>query len=593
MNKIGCLTFAVLLCFVFPETTVILFIIAVITFVVKSVYSLLFSSSEPNVTKETKAIENTVNNQEEDTDKYIVGKFDDEYFKEENEKKEKIEEEIEQAKKVLPETNDPIMRKYIGAFVENHYSYEMDYVITDMVAKRIFNMEFYQIDDLSPSVKNRYESLCDIRRKALNITSVKSYDVPVSHENVPMEMYHSLVESWKKMSMVSKDAWENKYCELSCMYLRHTDMSWIPCMPLNDGSSIYILPFYFIHKHNEDHKWGVDIVYFEEVDIGVINEGNETIVSFSTNNIDVRMKVKKRNTAYTFYNTYMKIKDKMEEEKAKAEGRKPRKKQIAAQKELSALIGLKEAKKEVRALIDFVKIQAARKEKGLKTLELSYHCVFTGHPGTGKTTVARIVASMYRELGILKSGHLVETDRSGLVAEYMGQTAMKTNKIIDSAIDGVLFIDEAYSLVQGGAEDYGHEAIATLLKRMEDDRDRLVVILAGYTSEMKRFIDSNPGLQSRFNRYIHFEDYSAEELKKIFMLQLKKNQYNITDEASEKLDSLLQRAVEKKTRSFGNARYIRNLFEKTVQQQASRLAASDEETTTESLSIITSMDIPS
>ena len=182
MNKIGCLTFAVLLCFVFPEITVILFIIAVITFVVKSVYSLLFSSSEPNVTKETKAIENTVNNQEEDTDKYIVGKFDDEYFKEENEKKEKIEEEIEQAKKVLPETNDPIMRKYIGAFVENHYSYEMDYVITDMVAKRIFNMEFYQIDDLSPSVKNRYESLCDIRRKALNITSVKSYDVPVSHE---------------------------------------------------------------------------------------------------------------------------------------------------------------------------------------------------------------------------------------------------------------------------------------------------------------------------------------------------------------------------------------------------------------------------
>lgn len=198
MNKIGCLTFAVLLCFVFPEITVILFIIAVITFVVKSIYSLLFSSSEPNVTKETKAIENTVNNQEEDTDKYIVGKFDDEYFKEENEKKEKIEEEIEQAKKVLPETNDPIMRKYIGAFVENHYSYEMDYVITDMVAKRIFNMEFYQIDDLSPSVKNRYESLCDIRRKALNITSVKSYDVPVSHENVPMEMYHSLVESWKK-----------------------------------------------------------------------------------------------------------------------------------------------------------------------------------------------------------------------------------------------------------------------------------------------------------------------------------------------------------------------------------------------------------
>ena len=315
---------------------------------------------------------------------------------------------------------------------------------------------------------------------------------------------------------------------------------------------------------------------------------------------NVNIKVKKRSTAEALYKVFTKIKgkkeeeeDKEEEEKAKAEGRKPIKRQITAQKELSELIGLKEAKKEVRSLIDFVKIQKARKEKGLKTLDLSYHCVFTGHPGTGKTTVARIVASMYRELGILKSGHLVETDRSGLVAEYMGQTAMKTNKIIDSAIDGVLFIDEAYSLVQGGAEDYGHEAIATLLKRMEDDRDRLVVILAGYTGEMKRFIDSNPGLQSRFNRYIHFEDYSAEELKKIFELQLKKNQYSMTAEASEKLDTMLQQAVEKKTRSFGNARYIRNLFEKTVQQQASRLAASDEETTTESLSIITSMDIPS
>lgn len=186
--------------------------------------------------------------------------------------------------------------------------------------------------------------------------------------------------------------------------------------------------------------------------------------------------------------------------------------------ELQTLIGLSEVKEEVSALANFVKIQQEREKKGMKAVGLSYHCVFTGNPGTGKTTVARILAAIYRDLGILKKGHLVETDRSGLVAEYVGQTAVKTNKIIDSALDGVLFIDEAYSLVQGGGNDYGQEAISTLLKRMEDDRNRLIVVLAGYSEDMKRFIDSNPGLQSRFNRYIHFSDYSADELKQIFML---------------------------------------------------------------------------
>ena len=209
----------------------------------------------------------------------------------------------------------------------------------------------------------------------------------------------------------------------------------------------------------------------------------------------------------------------------------------------------------------------------MKVPNVSYHCVFSGNPGTGKTTVARILAGIYKDLGVLKKGHLVETDRSGLVAEYVGQTAVKTNKIIDNALDGVLFIDEAYSLVQGGSEDYGSEAIATLLKRMEDDRDRLVVILAGYTNEMEEFINSNPGLRSRFNRYIHFEDYTAEELYKIFLLNAEKNEYTLADDVKEYLLKKLEDVVANKPKDFGNARYIRNLFEKTVEAQANRLAS--------------------
>ena len=259
--------------------------------------------------------------------------------------------------------------------------------------------------------------------------------------------------------------------------------------------------------------------------------------------------------------------------------------------ELQTLIGLSEVKEEVSALANFVKIQQEREKKGMKAVGLSYHCVFTGNPGTGKTTVARILAAIYRDLGILKKGHLVETDRSGLVAEYVGQTAVKTNKIIDSALDGVLFIDEAYSLVQGGGNDYGQEAISTLLKRMEDDRNRLIVVLAGYSEDMKRFIDSNPGLQSRFNRYIHFSDYSADELKQIFMLNVDKNQYLMEPEGEELLSKILNFAIEHKDKNFGNGRYVRNLFEKTIQNQAIRLSCQPN-ITAEELSKLKAEDLP-
>ncbi len=259
--------------------------------------------------------------------------------------------------------------------------------------------------------------------------------------------------------------------------------------------------------------------------------------------------------------------------------------------ELHGLIGLSEVKEEVTALSNFVKIQQERENKGMKSVGMSYHCVFTGNPGTGKTTVARILAAIYKNLGVLKKGHLIETDRSGLVAEYVGQTAIKTNKIIDSALDGVLFIDEAYSLVQGGSNDYGQEAISTLLKRMEDDRDRLIVILAGYSEDMKRFIDSNPGLQSRFSRYIHFSDYNSDELAKIFMINVENNQYKLNDEGCQLLSQILNFAVDHKDKNFGNGRFVRNLFEKTIQNQASRLSRQPK-ITTEELSTLTAEDLP-
>ena len=243
-----------------------------------------------------------------------------------------------------------------------------------------------------------------------------------------------------------------------------------------------------------------------------------------------------------------------------------------AMRELNSLIGLTSVKTEINTLSNYIRIQKKRAEKGMKVSPVSYHCVFTGNPGTGKTTVARIVSKIYKELGILKKGHLIETDRSGLVAEYVGQTAIKTNKIIDSALDGILFIDEAYSLVDGGNSDYGKEAIATLLKRMEDERDRLIVILAGYTNDMRRFIESNPGLQSRFNRYIEFPDYSAEELFQIFESSTKKYDYKLTDAATLAIKEVLIKAVEVKDKHFGNGRYVRNLFERVIEHQANRIS---------------------
>ena len=243
--------------------------------------------------------------------------------------------------------------------------------------------------------------------------------------------------------------------------------------------------------------------------------------------------------------------------------------------ELDDLIGLGSVKEEVRSLANFVRLQKEREAKGLKTAKVSYHLVFYGSPGTGKTTVARIVGRIYKDLGVLKKGHTVETDRAGLCGQYVGQTGPKTDSVVAKALDGVLFIDEAYSLVPegGSGNDYGQEAISTILKRMEDYRDRLVVIVAGYKDEMQRFIDSNPGLQSRFNRYIDFPDYTGGELSQIFKMYMKKNQYTLSAEAEKYLKERFDYAVAHKDRNFGNARYARNVFEKSIQAQANRLAS--------------------
>jgi len=244
--------------------------------------------------------------------------------------------------------------------------------------------------------------------------------------------------------------------------------------------------------------------------------------------------------------------------------------------ELDTLIGLDVVKKDVDSLVNLVKVRKLRQERGLKTPEMSFHLVFSGNPGTGKTTVARIVGKIYSALGILSKGHLVEVDRSGLVAGYVGQTAIKTKEIIDQALGGVLFIDEAYTLApEDAGKDFGQEAIDTILKAMEDHRDDFVVIVAGYATLMPRFIDSNPGLKSRFNKYLYFEDYNGDQLFQIFQGRVERNDYKLNDAAKAAVKEHLQELYEDRDENFGNARDVRNLFEKIIAAQADRVARLD------------------
>lgn len=258
--------------------------------------------------------------------------------------------------------------------------------------------------------------------------------------------------------------------------------------------------------------------------------------------------------------------------------------------EMDALVGLDTVKKDIRSMINFIRVCKLREERGMKAPKLSYHMVFSGNPGTGKTTIARMLAQLYKAIGVLPKGQLVEVDRSGLIAGYQGQTAIKTAEIVESAMGGVLFIDEAYALVDNDTDTYGKECIATILKAMEDHRDELIVIVAGYDELMHKFIDSNPGLKSRFNKYIHFPDYSGEELEKIFLLQCKSNGYDLEAEARKLLRAVFDDWYETRDENFGNGRTVRNSFEKIINCQASRLAA-DTEITDDELRTLTIQDV--
>ena len=337
-------------------------------------------------------------------------------------------------------------------------------------------------------------------------------------------------------------------------------------------------------------------IYFTQLGVKLMDRKDEIILQ----QMDLIRSMTERNLRSMdadFWGTPLmekKVTEKAEKpaEKPAAQAEKPEQKEEIPPKEkiedllaeLDGYVGMDAIKEEVRSLINMVQVYKLRRENDLPTTDMSLHMVFSGNPGTGKTTVARIMARIYHSLDILSKGQLVEVDRSGLVAGYVGQTALKTQKVIEKAMGGVLFIDEAYALNGKSENDFGQEAIDTILKAMEDHRDDLVVIVVGYTELMDRFIHSNPGLESRFNRFLMFEDYTPEQMVAIFKMQCKKGCYVLAEGTEELVRDFI--SEESADDSFGNARGVRNLFEHILVAQNNRLAKMEQVTREDLMQIL-------
>lgn len=472
--------------------------------------------------------------------------------------------------KVL-DVSTPLCKFYDKILQNRKIMLTIDAAITDQVGDAKAKLRFLFLSDLVKCYNQLgHDASSLLTTEGLPMTIVEGYtlsDTKITYATIQLEEFKNVAISLNKVNKTTKEGFLKDKTE-DFFYMNEVFKA---C----DEEDLRIQYFSLLYRFFSVIAKADDHISPEE------GKWLERLMSYSTAS---------KNYGLDVFEKKASVDERQTKEKQNSQSKK-NEVELNPIEELQSLIGLSEVKDEVSALANFVKIQQEREKKGMKAVGLSYHCVFTGNPGTGKTTVARILAAIYKDLGILKKGHLVETDRSGLVAEYVGQTAVKTNKIIDSALDGVLFIDEAYSLVQGGGNDFGQEAISTLLKRMEDDRERLIVVLAGYSEDMKRFIDSNPGLQSRFNRYINFADYTADELKQIFMLNVDKNQYLLDEEGQTLLDQILTFAIEHKDKNFGNGRYVRNLFEKTIQNQAIRLSCQPN-ITAEELSKLKAEDLP-
>lgn len=432
---------------------------------------------------------------------------------------------------------DKLFNRISASDFEGSHIVMLRYFTSNDIVARYVNFSTEEKDTISQvnQFSDEYQYLATlINNTILDVDKSKVIDLPCEY----LYLYFYLAIRDKLIAKYSL-MWENEYdntCNLEefdnyleyCIHNNRVD--------LNDNRSIFSLACFWLKMTNNDTN-----------DIStVVNK----IVSISK----VYLSKKCKNMS----NTTKSYKDSI--------------KTIAsAYEKLEKLIGLAEIKNDVNNMVNLVKMQIMRKEQGLKNVPVSLHLVFTGNPGTGKTTIARLLADIYKDIGVLSKGQLIEVDRSGLVAGYVGQTAIKTQEKINEALGGILFIDEAYTLVKDG-QDYGQEAIDTILKAMEDHREDFIVIVAGYTDLMRNFINSNPGLKSRFNKYFEFPDYSADELVQIFHSMCNEYQYELTTNAEKTLKEVIFDMEKRKDKNFANARDVRNLFEMVITKQATRLS---------------------